>query len=195
MREQELDEDRTTMLRLKGGDDLALNELMSRWQHPLAAFIQRYTGNAEDALDLAQETFVRVYESRHRYKPRAKFSTWMFTIASNLCRNHARWRTRHPTVALESSAADDTPSIGSTLPAPGHSPAESAEREDVAAAVRAAIQSLPHDLRTAVLLFEYQDQSYDEIASALGCTAKAVETRLYRARKILRDLLSGGQIR
>ncbi len=190
---EELDEDRADMLRLKDGDDLALNELMTRWQTPLAAFIQRYTGNAEDALDLAQETFVRVYESRHRYKPKAKFSTWMFTIASNLCRNHARWRARHPTVALDNFTTNEHSSIGATLPAPGDSPSESAERKDVADAVSKAVQNLPHDLRTAILLFEYQDQGYQEIATALDCTAKAVETRLYRARKLLGEKLTSWQ--
>lgn len=99
--------DRDAMLRLKDGDDLALNELMTRWQLPLVAFIQRYIGNPTEALDLAQETFVRVYESRRRYKPTAKFSTWLFTIASNLCRNFFRWQGRHPAVSLDAATASD----------------------------------------------------------------------------------------
>ncbi len=189
MGEDSQEADHAAMSRLREGDDLALNDLMARWQYPLAAFIQRYTGNAEDALDLAQETFVRVYESRRRYKPSAKFSTWLFTIASNLCRNHARWRSRHPTVSLDGSP-DDASGIGCMIPAPGDTPSETAQRKDAAAAVRDAIQELPHDLRTAVLLFEYQDQNYLEIAAALGCSTKAVETRLYRARKILSEKLS-----
>ena len=178
------------MHRLKAGDDLALNELMGRWQTPLVAFIVRYTGNPSDALDLAQETFVRVYESRARYQPSAKFSTWLFTIATNLCRNHARWRERHPTVSLHRSGEEDDCSLESTIPAPGDTPADTAERNDLASAVREHIQALPHDLKTVVLLFEYQELGYEEIAAALGCTAKAVETRLYRARQLLRASLS-----
>ena len=178
------------MARLKDGEDTALNELMARWQQPLVSFILRYTGNHEDALDLAQETFVRVFESRDRYEPRSKFSTWLFTIAANLCRNLARWRERHPTVTLHATGEDDDSGLESTLPAAGDTPFDSAEREDLASAVREAIQTLPHDLKTAVLLFEYQDQSYDEIAATLRCSPKAVETRLYRARKILREALS-----
>lgn len=178
------------MARLKDGEDTALNELMARWQQPLVSFILRYTGNHEDALDLAQETFVRVFESRDRYEPRSKFSTWLFTIAANLCRNLARWRERHPTVTLHATGEDDDSGLESTLPAAGDTPFDNAEREDLASAVREAIQTLPHDLKTAVLLFEYQDQGYDEIAATLRCSPKAVETRLYRARKILREALS-----
>jgi RNA polymerase sigma-70 factor (ECF subfamily) len=178
------------MHRLKNGDDLALNELMNRWQTPLAGFILRYTGNQEDALDLAQETFVRVYESRHRYQPSAKFSTWLFSIATNLCRNLARWRDRHPIVALDAADDDDKPGLGSLIPAPGDSPADTAERNDLAGAVREHVQNLPHDLKTVVLLFEYQDLGYEEIAATLGCTPKAVETRLYRARQLLRESLA-----
>ena len=178
------------MLRLKGGEDLALNELMGRWQNPLVSFILRYTGNEQDALDLAQETFIRVFEHRASYEPRSKFSTWLFTIATNLCRNQARWRERHPTVTLHSSGADDDSGIEDTTPAPGDTPADSAERHDLASAVREHIQRLPHDLKTTVLLFEYQDLGYEEIAAALGCTPKAVETRLYRARQLLRESLS-----
>ena len=189
------DADIQTMLRLKGGDDLALNELMGRWQKPLTAFLLRSTGNEQDALDLAQETFARIYESRARYQPAAKFSTWLFTIATNLSRNLARWRERHPTVSLDHSAAADAPTVGESLPAPGDSPSDSAARADLASAVREAIQALPHDLRTAVLLFEYQELGYEEIAGTLGCSPKAVETRLYRARKILREALARWKLR
>ena len=186
--------DTECMARLQKGEDTALNELMARWQQPLVSFILRYTGHAEDALDLAQETFVRVFENRGRYQPRGKFSTWLFTIATNLCHNQARWRARHPTVTLHGSGEDDEAGLESTLPAPGDTPADAAERRDLARAVRAHVQALPHDLKTVVLLFEYQDLGYEEIAAALGCTPKAVETRLYRARQILRESLSRGKV-
>jgi RNA polymerase sigma-70 factor (ECF subfamily) len=189
------DEDAGIMLRLKAGEDLALNELMNRWQESLVGFILRYTGNAEDALDLAQETFVRVYESRSRYEARSKFSTWLFTIATNLCRNHARWRSRHPTVSFDGAKQSDEPSLEETIKAAGDSPYDSAERDDLASAVREHIQKLPHDLKTVVLLFAYQDLSWEEIAVALGCTPKAIETRLYRARQLLRESLSRWKIK
>ena len=189
--------DTELMLRLQGGDDLALNELMSRWQQPLVSFIYRYVGSQAEAVDLAQETFVRVFESRHRYKPSAKFSTWLFTIASNLCRNLFRWRQRHPTVALDGPSSDGAGSrnFAESLADEGDTPADTAERNDVAAAVKEQIDRLPHDLKTAVLLFEYEDLSHQEIAAVLRCSSKAVETRLYRARNILREKLSSFRIR
>lgn len=183
------DEDTALMLRLQSGEDTALNEVMTRWQTRLVSFIYRYVGNQADALDLAQETFVRVFESRHRYKPTAKFSSWLFQIASNLCRNYFRWKKRHPTVALD-APSDEGSSLGDAVASEAQSPADSLARNELAAAVRDGIKALPHDLKTAVLLFEYEDLSHEEIAEVLGCSRKAVETRLYRARSILRSSLA-----
>ncbi len=184
------DDDAGLMLRLQAGEDTALNELMTRWQTPLVSFIYRYVGNQADALDLAQETFLRVFENRHRYKAKAKFSTWMFTIASNLCRNYIRWQQRHPTISLHRDDAEGGPTdITDSLPSADKSPAEYAQDQEAAAAVKREIQNLPHDVRTAVLLFEYEDLSHQEISLILRCSAKAVETRLYRARNMLRRAL------
>src|SRR5258707_5926570 len=99
----EADPDAELMLRLKNGEDWILNELMTRWQQPLVAFIYRYIGHQTEALDLAQETFVRVYETRRRYAVRGKFSTWLFAIAANLCRNYLRWRQRRGASGPETS--------------------------------------------------------------------------------------------
>lgn len=182
--------DESLMARLQGGDDLALNEIMTRWQKPLASYLFRHVGNETAALDLAEETFVRLYESRARFEGRAKFSTWLYTIATNLCRNHHRWRARHPNVSLETPLApgSDTP-LSDTLAAPSPSPAELAATRDTAQIVRAAIDELPGEQRTALLLFEYQDLGHAEIAEIMGCSPKAVETRLYRARQALRERL------
>lgn len=189
----EQDSDAALMLRLQSGEDSALNELMTRWQRPVVDFIYRYIGHRDDAIDLAQETFVRVFEKRHRYRPTGKFSTWLFTIAANLSRNQLRWRKRHPTVTLESHPPDEKDQAGtgsSAVFAPEKSPAERAEQNELKQAVQQQIEQLPHQLRTAVLLFEYQNLTYHEVAAVLGCTPKAVETRLYRARNILRDALA-----
>lgn len=184
--EQSESDDAHWMLRLQGGEDAALNRLMTRWQMPLVRFITRYVGDSEEALDLAQETFVRVYQNRHNWRPTAKFSSWLFTIASNLCRNFLRWERRHPTVSLQRDPEHDHTG---EIPSAEATPLDSAAHNDTARRVRESIQSLPHDLKTVVLLFEYEELSYEEIAEVLSCTAKAVETRLYRARKILQEKL------
>ena len=180
------DTDETLMERLRDGNDLALNALMDRWEKPLIGFVSRYTDSRSDALELAQETFVRIYENRGRYRAGGKFSTWMFTIAVNLCRNHARWTKRHPSVANLSEGSDE---LVERIAADADSPDVGSMRSDEATLVRRAIQELPHDQRTAVLLSEYHGLSHAEIAEVQRCSVKAVEARLYRARKLLRSSL------
>ncbi|MCX6960253.1 MAG: sigma-70 family RNA polymerase sigma factor [Verrucomicrobia bacterium] len=175
-----LDQDRGSMARLAVGEDLALNEIMERWKTRLVAFLYRLTGNEASSLELAEETFVRVYQNRTKFRPDANFSSWLFGIAANLGRNHLRWQRRHPTLPLD--AAEATAMEGN----PGDS-AESRERED---AVRSAIAALPPDLREALVLAEYENLSYSEIAEIAECSVKAVERRLSRAREILRKGLS-----
>jgi RNA polymerase sigma-70 factor, ECF subfamily len=178
------------MVRLKAGDDLALNELMERWQKPLLSFILRYVGNYADSIELAQETFVRVYHHRSRFNFKGKFSTWLLTIATNLCQHHARWRRRHPTISLDDTAGmnemfDEYLSISAE-----ETPSALAGRSELGKLVKEEIEKLPHDLKTAILLFAYDDLSYAEIGAILGCTPKAVETRLYRVRKLLATRLA-----
>ena len=178
------------MVRLREGDDLALNELMERWQKPLHAFILRYVGNHRDSIELAAETFVRVYQHRSRFNFKSKFSTWLLTIATNLCRHHARWRKRHPTISLDDAASSDEVSGEHLFISAEEIPSVRASRTELAKLVREEIQKLPHDLKTVVLLFAYDDLSYAEIGVILGCTPKAVETRLYRVRKLLAKRLA-----
>jgi RNA polymerase sigma-70 factor, ECF subfamily len=183
------DPDVELMLRLKNGEDLILNELMTRWQQPLVAFIYRYIGHQADALDLAQETFVRVYQSRSRYTARAKFASWLFTIAVNLCRNYVRRWERTGGTAMESLDADSTKTSEWILSS-DDSPDQAAIKSELISSIKEALKKLPHDLKTVILLYEYEDRSYEEISSVLGCSIKAVEMKLYRARKWLRELLS-----
>jgi RNA polymerase sigma-70 factor (ECF subfamily) len=174
------DPDSADMLALAGGRDTALHGLMDRWRDKVAAFLHRMTGCQETALDLAQETFVRVWQARHRYEAGGRFSTWLFAIAANLARNHARWRSRHPEAPLPE---DDLRPDSSLDPA-----ATAAAREQIRA-VQRAIAALPPDLREALVLSVYHEMPHAEIAAALGCSAKAVETRIYRARQHLREVL------
>jgi RNA polymerase sigma-70 factor (ECF subfamily) len=188
MNQPVLDPDVEAMLRLREGDDLALNEIMDRWTPRVASYLTRYLGNESDALDLTQETFVGVYRARLSYKPKAKFSTWLFGIATNQARQRLRWRRRHPEVAFElehESAHERNPLIVAS-----GDPGKDALQAERAIAVRDAVLALPDDLREAVTLFEYEDLSHAEIAVIAKCSNKAVETRLYRARQQLRESLA-----
>jgi RNA polymerase sigma-70 factor (ECF subfamily) len=185
------DLDHASMVRLIAGDDLALNELMERWQKPLLSFILRYVGNYADSIELAQETFVRVYRHRSRFNFKSKFSTWLLTIATNLCKHHARWRNRHPTTSLDDAAGMDEMFDEHLSISAEEIPSALASRSELAKLVKEEIEKLPHDLKTAILLFAYDNLSYAEIGLILGCTPKAVETRLYRVRKVLARRLIG----
>src|SRR5262249_6160746 len=181
---EENNPDFACMVRLREGDDLALNELMERWQKPLHSFILRYVGNYADSIELAAETFARVYRHRSRFNFKSKFSTWLLTIATNLCRHHARWCKRHPTISLD-EVSDENLFVSAE-----ETPSARASRTELAKLVKEEIEKLPHDLKTAVLLFAYDNLSYAEIGEILGCTPKAVETRLYRVRKLLAKRLA-----
>jgi RNA polymerase sigma-70 factor, ECF subfamily len=185
--------DADLMVELQEGRDGALSDLIARWQQPLLAFTYRYTQNRADSADVVQETFVRVYQSRQRYRPKARFSTWLFTIAANLCRNRARWRKRHPTVPLDFSTPEggEDWSDGEWMEDErAASPNQTLADRETVKAVKAAVAALPHDLKTALLLFQYDEMSYQEIAEIVGCSPKAVETRLYRARQQLKKDLA-----
>jgi RNA polymerase sigma-70 factor (ECF subfamily) len=181
--------DRADMERLAAGHDAALNDLMERHSTPVFHFLCRMLGNEEDAVDLAQETFVRVYRARESFRSNSKFTTWLYTIAANLARNHFRWRARHPNVSLEASSGTTEEFLGSTLPSNEPVPSDQALAAERAAAVRAAVNRLPDDLRDAIVLCEWEEHSVAEAAAILDTTPKAIESRLYRARKSLRKEL------
>jgi RNA polymerase sigma-70 factor, ECF subfamily len=185
--------DTRLMEELRAGNDGALSQLIQRWQKPLSSFVFRYLQNSADTSEVVQETFVRVYQSRQRYRPAARFSTWLFTIAANLCRNRARWRKRHPSIPLEfeDPEREGAKSLLEMAADEGaETPHQSVEEQERAAAVREAVGELPHDLRTALLLFQFEHMSHQEIAAVAGCSPKAVETRLYRARQHLKKRLA-----
>ncbi len=181
--------DRADMARLAGGHGAALNDLMDRHAPGIFHFLFRMLANEEDAHDLAQETFVRVYQHRADFNPEARFTTWLYTIAGNLARNHHRWRSRHPNVSLDAPADGSETALVDVLPAATASPGEAAVKTERAQAVRSAVESLPGDLREAIILCEWEELAVAEAATVLHTTPKAVESRLYRARNLLRDRL------
>jgi len=181
--------DRADMEKLAAGHDAALNDLMERHSTPVFHFLCRMLNNEDDANDLAQETFVRVYRARESFRTNEKFTTWLYTIAANLARNHFRWRSRHPNVSLEATSENTDQTLGSTLPANDPAPSDQALAAERAAAVRQAVHELPEDLREAMVLCEWEEHSVAEAATILESTPKAIESRLYRARQLLRKKL------
>ncbi|MBT5902015.1 MAG: RNA polymerase sigma factor [Opitutaceae bacterium] len=175
----EPEQDRADMRRLQGGVASALDHLMERWQIRLRSYLMRHGLNNADACDLAQETFVRVFRHAGRFDPRRTFSTWLFQIALNLLRDHARRMRRRPTAPL----AEAPEAVGNSTPQ------TNTEANEAAVAVRTAVNELPLPLREVVILAEFEHRSQAEIAEIIGATPKAVETRLYRARTKLRQSL------
>ena len=179
--------DEALMARLRGGEDRALAPLMARWEMPMKRYLARIVQNAHEAEELAQETFVRLYQKRERFREGARFSPWLYAIAANLARNRLRWWRRRPAVSLEAwtefggETADESSA--------GRAASGALEQRECAAAVREAVAALPVELREALVLCEYEGLAQAEAAEALGVTPKAVEMRLYRARAGLRNRL------
>ena len=185
--------DLASLVALQEGDTTALNRLISRWQRPLINYAYRYVQNNADAHDLVAAVFVRFYQQRAKLRADTNVSAWLFTALTNLCHNHHRWKKRHPTVPMDPmSDENDLPrrpgpllDLASDLP----NPAASLSHDELLDAVRAAVGELPHELKEAMLLHHYQNMSYREISQIAGCSERGVETRLYRARQLLRQVL------
>lgn len=182
-------QDAADMGRLAQGHDAALNDLMQRHGERLFHYLVRQLRNEGDAEDLAQETFVRVYQNRARFDQKAKFTAWLYTIATNLVRDRFRWQARHSQVSLEAENEHTGASLGASLAEQGSGPLEKLQQEERAESVRQAVAKLPEDLRTALILSEYEKHSQAEIAVITGCSVKAVESRILRARQQLRSRL------
>ena len=180
-------EDAALMMRVRAGDEAAFAALLVRWELPVKRLIARIVFNVSESEDLAQETMVRVWSQRQKFRPEAAFRPWVFSIAVNLARNRLRWWRRRPSVSLDawSETGHERPWQEGERPN-GVGDLERAER---AAAVRDAVAALPAELREALVLFEYEELTQAEIAATLGCTVKAVESRIARAREKLRRAL------
>jgi len=178
--------DEALMEALQNGDDHALATLMHRWELGVKAFLLRLGVPASDVEDVAQEAFVRLYQKRDRYRAGAAFKPWLLTVAGNLGRNRLRWRFRRREDSIE--AMDEAQPGGfDTVDTSARPASDLAEKANLARDVRNAVNALPDNLRQAVLCVELENLSYIEAGQVMGCSAKAVETRLYRARELLRS--------
>lgn len=181
--------DSQDMASLAGGHDAALNALMERHSSRVYQYLLRSLQHEHDAQDLAQETFVRVYQNCRKFDPSQKFTTWLYTIASNLVRDRYRWRARHPQVSLDAESDQSSSALKQTIPDPGFGPDQELQSAERAETVKKAIAQLPEEIRTPLILATYQGLSQAEIGAVLSCSVKAVETRIYRAKNQLRERL------
>jgi len=185
------DPDIRLMLRVKEDDPTAFAEMVELYNHRLVTVLHHLLGNPEEAEDLAQEVFLRVYRVRKKYHPRAKFSTWLFTIANNLALNTLRSRQRRPVVPL---AVRDSGPLG---PRPaeqlvhdrGGAPMQRLQQQELAGIVQQALEGLNERQRMAVVLNKFEDMNYAEIAEVMALSTKAVKSLLSRARDNLREAL------
>lgn len=187
------DPDIRLMLQVRDDQPGAFEELVRRYQQRLLTVLGHLVGNAAEAEDLAQEVFLRVYKARAKYRPRSKFSTWLFTIANNLALNALRSRQRKPEVplpAMESGPLGPRPQ--EQMVADPHSgPMRRLDRHELAEVVRQALDTLNERQKMAVVLNKFEDMGYAEIAEVMGLTPKAIKSLLSRARMNLRQALAG----
>jgi RNA polymerase sigma-70 factor (ECF subfamily) len=174
--------DAEIMLQVKAGDDSAFEYLVQKYRRPMVSFMFRMAHNNAAAEDLAQEVFLRVYRSRGSYEASAKFTTWLYRIATNLAVNHAR-DTRHERPENTVSLDEPDEESGRTLDLPDHSPSAEqniVQRERVAA-IRQRVQALPERQRMAVVMHKYQQMEYRQIADVLQLSESATKSLLFRA--------------
>jgi len=175
------------MLRVKAGDDSAFEYLVQKYRRPMLNFMYRMAHNAAVAEDLAQEVFLRVYRSRENYEASAKFTTWLYRIATNLAVNHAR-DTRHerPEAVVSIDEPDEDTGLTVDVADTSLSAEENILRRERMAAIRERVQALPERQKTAVIMHKYQQMDYRQIADVLKLSESATKSLLFRAYETLR---------
>ena len=181
--------DEELVVRSQDGDVDSFNQLIKRWERPIYALAYRTLGREEDARDICQETFFRAYRALKGFKGEAKFSSWLYRIALNLCRDWLRRQRRTPTVQLpEDTDIAELAAAGGAV--------ESIEtlvgRRQIGRAVERAMATLPEEQRTAIVLKEYHGLTFQEIADMQGCPLSTVKTRLYQGLSVVRRQLEEG---
>jgi RNA polymerase sigma-70 factor, ECF subfamily len=170
-----------------GGDPDSFNELVLRWERPIYALAYRTIGREEDARDVCQETFLRAFRALPGFRGQAKFSSWLYRIALNLCRDWVRRERRTPVV----QPPEDVDLIEMAAAAePSESIEDLVARKDLTRLVERAMALLPEEQRTAIVLKEYHGLTFQEIADLVGCPLSTVKTRLYQGLTVLRRELA-----
>ena len=186
----EQDADAALMLRVKQGDSDAFAQLVNKYKQPVINLVSRTLRDATEAEDIAQTVFVQVYKSAERYKVSAKFTTWLFTIARNLCLNEIRRRSRHPAESMDAPHPEheDQP-LHQFEDKKTFTPPESLLQGELQAKIEEALAELPENQRTAILLCRQEELSYEQIAEVLGCSVSATKSLIHRGRETLKEKL------
>ena len=172
----------------------AFDMIVSRYKTRLYNCVYRMVNNPENAEDLVQETFLRVYKNRHNYQATSNFSTWIYTIALNLARSELRKRKRRQFFSLNSSTHEDSNTEGFDLPDTSFGPSDHMEQSELGQAIQKAIDHLPIKYRTVIVLRDVQELSYEQISEILNCPTGTVKSRVNRARLRLQEMLRQWQI-
>jgi RNA polymerase sigma-70 factor (ECF subfamily) len=182
--------DTEVMLRAQAGDDAAFDYLVQKFRRPLVSFMYRMARNLAVAEELSQEVFLRVYRSRQSYAAEAKFTTWLYRIATNLALNHIR-DTKHErpenSVALDES--DEETGLAMQVPDPSLTAEQRMLRNERLRAIRKHVEALPERQRMAVIMHKYQSMDYREISKVLKLSESATKSLLFRAYETLREKL------
>jgi len=182
--------DAEVMLRVKAGDESAFDFLVQKYRRPLVSFMYRMARNTAAAEDLAQEVFLRVYRSRQTYEASAKFTTWLYRIATNLAVNHARdTRKERPEVMVSLDEPDEETGTTMDVADSTITAEEAIVRRERLAAIRNKVEALPERQRLAVLMHKYQQMDYKQIAEVLKLSESATKSLLFRAYESLREQL------
>ena len=179
---------------VQGGDRNSLGVLVARWEQPLFRFVSRMLPRSEDARDVCQETFLRILNRADRFRRGSRFSTWMYQIALNQCRDRARRRRRWGKILDDSKEAptETTAASGTRI---GINPEADTERSEMANAVRVGLAQIPPEQREVLILKEYEGLKFKEIAEILSCPESTVKSRMYYGLNGLKNALSRQGIR
>lgn len=180
--------DEQLIFKFQEEDIEAFNEIVFRYKDRLVNFLFRYTGNRDDSEDLAQDTFLKLYRSKHLYREIAKFSTWFYTIAINIAKTHLRKKSRKKAISLSSFDPENEKDFELTANVLG--PDESANASTESYYIQKAIDSLDENFREVIVLRDIQDFEYEEIAQITGLPLGTVKSRINRGRERLKVMLS-----
>jgi RNA polymerase sigma-70 factor (ECF subfamily) len=185
-----IDPDSELMLQVKAGNVQAFETLIDKYKQPITNLIARTLSDPTEAEDIAQNVFIQAYRSADRYQAQAKFSTWLYTIARNLCLNEIRRRSRHPALSIHAHVNEEGDTTESQIPdLRTVAPENQLLQTELEEMVQQALNQLPENQRSAIVMFQDQELAYEDIAKVLQCSLPATKSLIHRGRETLKKIL------